>query len=114
MDRTTEEDSVDVLGGFEHRVLLVLVRLGGRAYSVPVVQELERVGGRTVAPAAVYVTLRRLEKRGMLTSEMVPAEDGEAGRPRRFFAVEEAASEALRAARADLENLWAGVEALGL
>ena len=32
----------DVLGGFEHHVLLVMLRLGSSAYSVPIVRELFR------------------------------------------------------------------------
>ena len=65
-----------------------------------------------MAPAAVYVTLRRLEKRGLLTSSMVPAEDGQGGRPRRVFEVTDAAVALLRASRRDLECLWEGLEAL--
>ena len=102
----------EILGGFEHRVLLVLMRLGAETYSVPVVRELEALDGRSVAPAAVYVTLRRLEKRGLLTSRMVPPEEGEGGRPRRVFTVEDKAVTLLRSLRADLEGLWDGVEAL--
>ncbi len=101
-----------VLGGFEHRVLLVLMRLGGSGYAVPVVRELERLENRTVAPAAVYVTLRRLERRGLLTSSMEPPGPGEGGRERRVFRVEPSTVEVLRAARADLARLWKGLEAL--
>ena len=102
----------DVLGGFEHKVLLAMMRLGAETYSVPIVRELEALEGRDVAPAAVYVTLRRLEKRGLLTSSMVPAADGEGGRPRRVFAVTDEAIALLRSVRADLDRLWDGVEAL--
>lgn len=102
----------DVLGGFEHRVLLAMMRLRKSAYTVPIVDELERVGGRAVAPSAVYVTLRRLEKRGLLTSEMAAPAPGEGGRDRRVFSVTPDAVRLLRAARRDLEDLWAGVEAL--
>ena len=102
----------DVLGGFEHRVLLAMMRLGSETYSVPIVRELERLGGRAVAPAAVYVTLRRLEKRELLTSALVPPADGEGGRPRRVFSVTPEGVRVLRAVRQDLARLWDGVEAL--
>ncbi|HIF06587.1 MAG TPA: hypothetical protein EYQ64_06425 [Gemmatimonadetes bacterium] len=46
----------EVLGGFEHSVLLAIMRLDSSAYSVPIVLELEKQTGRSVAPAAVYVT----------------------------------------------------------
>lgn len=101
-----------VLGGFEHKVLLAMMRLGGSAYSVPIVRELEDRTGDTVAPAAVYVTLRRLEQRGLLESRMSPPAPGEGGRERRVFDVTADGVALLRSARRDLDSLWDGVEAL--
>lgn len=100
----------DHLGGFEHRVLLAILRLGDRAYSVSIVQELEERLGRTVAPAAVYIALRRLEKRGLVrsTKEAAPSEEG--GRERRYFRLVERGLRRLRASRRELERLWQGVE----
>jgi len=63
-----------------------------------------------VAPAAVYIALRRLEKRGLVKSRMVE-NDAETGRPRRYFALEEAALEKLRKARQALASLWDGMDA---
>ena len=60
------------MGEVEHSVLLAMMRLDSRAYGVPIVLELEKQTGRSIAPSAVYVTLRRLEKKGLLTSSMVP------------------------------------------
>ena len=102
----------EVLGGFEHKVLLAMMRLDSKAYSVPVVLELEKQTGRPVAPAAVYVTLRRLEKRRLLTSSMIPPEDGQGGRPRRVFEVTDKALALLRSSRRDLDRLWDGLDAL--
>ena len=55
------------LGEFGQLVLLAVVRLN--VYGVPIADEIER---RAAAfhPAAVYVTLRRLEQKGMLSSTM--------------------------------------------
>jgi len=50
----------ETLGEFEHQVLLAILRLGGEAYSVPIVVELEQRTGREVAQAAVFIVLRRL------------------------------------------------------
>ena len=102
----------EVLGGFEHSVLLAMMRLEGSAYSVPIVGELEAQTGRSVAPAAVYVTLRRLEKRGLLTSDMSPLDEGVGGRPRRVFSVTPDAIGLLKSLRRDLDRLWDGVTAL--
>jgi PadR family transcriptional regulator PadR len=111
-NRTGKGKVADVLGGFEHKVLLAMMRLGSRAYSVPIVRELQTQTGKSVAPAAVYVTLRRLEKRGLLTSTMVPPGDGRGGRERRVFEVTEEAVRLLRDSRRELDLLWDGLDAL--
>jgi len=99
----------EVLGGFEHQVLLAIARLDGETYTVPIVLELQERTGREVASASVFVTLRRLEKRGYLSSRVAAAIAGQVGRPRRMFRLEPAGVAALVAAREALQSLWAGV-----
>ena len=101
----------DQLGSFEHRVMLAILRLGGDAYSVTVVEELGERLGREVAPAAVYIALRRLEKRGLVSSSKRSAPPEEGGRERRYFRLREEGLEELRRSREELSRLWQGVEA---
>ena len=75
----------ETLGEFEHQVLLAILRLGGEAYSVPLVVELEDRTGREVAQAAVFIALRRLEKKSLLTSRFVDHPAKKTGRVRRYF-----------------------------
>ena len=56
------------LGEFEQMVLLAILHVGDEAYGVPIVEEIERRTGRSASRAAVYVTLRRLEKKGLISS----------------------------------------------
>jgi len=98
------------LGEFEHRVLLTILRLGGESYSVPIVAELEGRTGREVATSAVYISLRRLEKKGMLTSRLETPEESGEPYPRRYFALTDAALEPLRDARQAFLSLWEGLE----
>ena len=98
------------LGEFEQQVLLVIMRLGHEAYSVPIVAELESRVGREVATSAVYVSLRRLEKKGLLTSRLESPEVSGQPYPRRYFALTEAAFEPLRSARRSMLSLWEGLE----
>lgn len=102
----------DALGEFEHHVLLALMRLGGRRHSAPVVVELEARTGKAVSPAAVFVALRRLEKRGYLKSVKQAAKPGEGGRGRRMFELTPTAVEKLRESRRTFARLWRGVDAL--
>ena len=64
--------------------------------------------GKPVAPAAVYIALRRLEKRGLVSSRLVgPEENG--GRERRYFRIEEEGLERLKESRRALLDLWEGL-----
>ncbi|HUG38680.1 MAG TPA: helix-turn-helix transcriptional regulator [Candidatus Limnocylindrales bacterium] len=101
----------DTLGELEHQVLLAVLRLGEGAYSVSVVEELERSAAREVAQAAVFITLRRLEGRGLLTSRIEEGGGGEGGaRVRRYFRLTEPGLERLRETRQALTRLWSGFE----
>ena len=103
MSRTT-------LGEFEQQVLLVILRLGRESYSVPIVAELEARTGREVATSAVYVALRRLEKKGLLASRLETPEESGAPYPRRYFVLTEAALAPLKAVRQSMLSLWDGLE----
>jgi len=98
------------LGEFEQQVLLVILRLGRESYSVPIVAELEERTGREVATSAVYVALRRLEKKGLLSSRLERPEVSGEPYPRRYFALTEGAVEPLKAARRSMLSLWDGLE----
>lgn len=100
----------DTLGEFEHYVLLAAVRLGDDAFTAPIVEELEARTGREVAPAAVYIALRRLEKKGLIRSTLRTDESAGPKRERRFVEVTAAGRKTLLRARANFEQLWAGVD----
>jgi PadR family transcriptional regulator, regulatory protein PadR len=99
------------LGEFEQLVLLAIVRLGDEnVYGVPIADEIERRTGRTVSPAAVYVTLRRLEQKGLLSSTMSDPTPERGGKARRCVKLTEAGAESLRASRQVLDRMWQGVD----
>ncbi|NIM49166.1 MAG: PadR family transcriptional regulator [Gemmatimonadales bacterium] len=102
----------EALGEFEHQVLLAILQLGGSAYSAPIVREIEQRGGKTVAPAAVYIALRRLERRGLLRSSKAEPAPYEGGRGRRTFEITPAAMDKLRDSRRTLESMWEGLDSL--
>ncbi|HSJ09158.1 MAG TPA: helix-turn-helix transcriptional regulator [Longimicrobiales bacterium] len=98
------------LGELEHQVLLALLRQGDEGHTVTVVQELEKRTGRELASAAVYITLRRLEEKGLVASTMREADVETGGRERRYFAVTSTGLERLREARRAYLNLWNGLD----
>ena len=100
------------LGEFEHQVLLAILHLGGNAYSAPVVLEIEKRGGKRVAPAAVYIALRRLEQRKLVRSLKEEPGPHEGGRGKRIFQVTDEALVKLRDSRRTLESFWDGLDPL--
>jgi len=97
------------LGEFEHRVLLAMLRLGGEAYSVPIVLELEERTGREVSQSSVFIVLQRLEKKGLLSSRIDESTRPQTGRVRRYFRLTPSAMKRMRGARNELIALWDGV-----
>ena len=101
----------DRLGEFEHQLLLAMLRLGGEAYSVPLVLELEERTGREVSQSSVFIVLQRLEKKGLLSSRMDDHAKKETGRIRRYFALTPEAIARLKETRQAFFSLWEGVGA---
>jgi PadR family transcriptional regulator, regulatory protein PadR len=102
--------SAGVLGEFEHIVLLAVLQLGNEVYGVPIVQEIQRRTGRHVAPAAVYVTVRRLEQRGLVTSWLGDPRPERGGKARRYVTVTRAGLESLRESRKVIDQMWRGLD----
>lgn len=57
-----------MLGEFEHLVLLAVMRLGDEAYGATIRREIETRVRRELSISATYVTLERLEGKGLVRS----------------------------------------------
>ena len=97
------------LGEFEHLVLLALVQLGGAASGTSIYGELEARLKRVPAVPAVYVTLARLEAKGMITSRLESGDASRGGRRLKRFAISASGRRTLRETRRALESLWKGL-----
>jgi len=99
------------LGDFEQLVLLAVMRTSqdGLAYGITVFDELVAHTKRRVARAAVYMTLDRLENKGLLSSVLTAPTAERGGRAKRCYRVTKPALVALRDSREGLTNLWAGL-----
>jgi PadR family transcriptional regulator PadR len=102
------------LGDFEQLVLLAIAHLGGEAYGIPIVEEIEQRTGRSVARAAVYITLRRLEEKGFVSSWMSEPTPERGGKGRRYVKLETEGVRALREARLVAERMWNGLDPASL
>ena len=101
------------LGRFEQLVLLACLQLGEQAYPVSVMREIEARTGREPAHAAVFMAIKRLEHRGLVTTYLGESTPERGGRPKRRVKVETAAVRQLVEARDEFLSMWRGLESLG-
>lgn len=102
-----------LLGEFEQRVLLAILRCGDEPTALDVRRELERVLGRDISRGAFYTTLERLEAKGRLTWDTVRGGgSARGGMPERCLAVTREGRQDLRASRQSLLQMWKGLESL--
>lgn len=102
--------SQKMLGEFEHIVLLALLRLETNAYGAAIRQLLQSEIDRDVALGALYSTLERMEKKGLVASKLGEATAQRGGRPKRFFSVTAEGKAALSYAKQAIDNMWQGIE----
>jgi DNA-binding PadR family transcriptional regulator len=98
------------LGEFEQIVLLAMARVGEQAYAVSIHDEILQTTGRSVSIPAVYVTLSRLEKKGLVRSWMGEPSPTRGGRAKRYFELADEGREALEESREVFDQLWDGLK----
>jgi len=101
--------SYQSLGEFEQIVLLATLHLD-EAYGVSIVDEIERRTQRSVSRSAVYITLRRLEQKGLVASWMSESTPERGGKPRRCVRVEPEGRRLLEQSRRAMAQMWRGLE----
>jgi len=94
---------------FEQQVLLTVWRLGEEAYGASVRDELEGRTGHDVAHGAVYVTLVRLEKKGLLRSSLSDPTPVRGGKAKRYFRITPEGIAGVRETRHLMDRLWDGL-----
>ena len=100
------------LGEVEQLVLLAILRLGDEAYGVPIVEEILDRTGRDVSRAAVYIALRRLKQKGLVSSWLADPDPVPGGKAKRYFQVEAEGIDRLAESRNTLMNMWDGIQPL--
>ena len=96
------------LGEVEQLVLLAVMRLEGDAYAVPIRALIAREGAVRLTRGSIYVTLDRLEKKGLVESAFSEPEAVPGGKARRLFRLRPDGLAALKAARRAVDRLAAG------
>ncbi|MBX2870619.1 MAG: PadR family transcriptional regulator [Saprospiraceae bacterium] len=94
------------IGEFEEVVLLTVGILHGNAYGITIKDEIENRLQRSVSVGALQTTLRRLEKKGLLSSQHGDTEESRGGRPKLYFTMTAYGKRALHEVRQDRNKLW--------
>ncbi len=97
------------LGELEALVLTGVVRLGAEANGTAVYRDLEVRSERDFSLPAIHVTLRRLEDKALLRSELGESSP-RGGRRRRFYRPTSAGVRALVEFREIWSRVWSGLE----
>jgi PadR family transcriptional regulator PadR len=100
----------ELLGEFEHLVLLAILRLTDSAYGMSVRREIAVRTGRDVSIGAVYATLDRLSTKGLVSSAMSDPTPERGGRAKRSFRLTGAGINAVNRTQQDLSNMLEGLE----
>ncbi|MEM6641335.1 MAG: PadR family transcriptional regulator [Bacteroidota bacterium] len=100
------------LGEFEEVVLLTIASLLDQAYSVHIVDTIAEVTGRKTKLGVVHAVLNRLEKKGLISSELGEPTQERGGRRKRFFSISHAGKVALMKAKTQRDQLWANIPEL--
>jgi DNA-binding PadR family transcriptional regulator len=98
------------LGDLEELVLLAVLRLGSGAYGAALRRELEERAGRSVSVSSIYVTLVRLEEKGLVRSRLGEPTAVRGGKAKRIFTLTPVGVGALEARRSTRERMWQGLE----
>jgi PadR family transcriptional regulator PadR len=99
------------LGGFEQLILLALLRLGDGTYGVAIRREIESRTGKEASTGALYTTLERLEKRGLVSCDLGEPTRERGGRRKKLYTMQAAGTQALRESYASFASMVEGVEA---
>jgi DNA-binding PadR family transcriptional regulator len=97
----------DSLGVFEQVILTALLTLRDNAYGVTIREKAEKLAHpKAVSIGAVYVTLDRLEEKGLVSSWLSDPTPERGGRAKRCYRLEPAGRRALQEAAVTAKRIW--------
>jgi DNA-binding PadR family transcriptional regulator len=106
----TKTAPAPTLAEFELLVMVAAMRLGGdEAHAVSIAADITDRTGRSVRRANVYMTLQRLEEKGLLSTALGDARPERGGKPRRLVTPTRDGVAAVRATMAGIHAMTKGV-----
>src|ERR1700733_14421287 len=103
----------DSLGQFEQLVLTAILTLRDDAYGVSIHAKAEELARpKSVSLGAVYVTLDRLEDKGMIASRLADPTPERGGRAKRCYRLEGLGERALQESAITAKRIWDATDAV--
>ena len=78
----------ETLGQFEQLILTAIMTIGKGAYGVPIYDEVCKLAEKRINFGSLYVTLDRLERKGLVSSRLTDPRKEPRGRSKRFYQME--------------------------
>jgi PadR family transcriptional regulator len=98
------------VGQFEQIILTAILSLRDEAYGVTVHEKAaELAKPKKISPGAVYVTLDRLEDKGLISSRLADPTPERGGRSKRYYRLEALGERALEEPAATAKRVWEAV-----
>ena len=94
------------LGNLEETILLLVLVQHGDAYGVSIAEAYVEHIGRKISIPAVHTVLKRLEKKGLVQSEMGGATSDRGGRRKRLFKITSLGHSVLVELQDHRKKLW--------
>ena len=108
------EKKLKILSRAEELLLLAIWRLQDNAYGVTIRQQIKEVTNKTWAFGALFVTLDRLVKNGMLESYLSEPTKERGGRSKRIYKLTPDGLSALTEIKKIEEAMWRDISSLAL
>ena len=94
----------------EEQLLLIIHRLGENAYLVTIREQLKTVTGKEVDLGTIYVPLKRLNTRGLVTTSLGSPTAIRGGKAIKFYTISKSGIESLKATKNLQDNMWDGLK----
>jgi PadR family transcriptional regulator, regulatory protein PadR len=100
----------DSVGQFEQIILTAILSLRDDAYGVTIHEKASELAApKKISLGAVYVTLDRLEDKGLVSSRLSDPTPERGGRSKRFYRLEALGERALEESAATAKRVWEAV-----
>jgi DNA-binding PadR family transcriptional regulator len=93
----------------EEYVLLAVLKLGDEAYSIPILDHIEKMTKKKWTLGGIYIPLYRLEEKGCLSSELGSPSKERGGKRKRFYRITPKGKKALKAHKQIVTAMWSEI-----